>query len=301
MAVTMRDVARAAGVSIATVSFVLNRTPGQSIRPETADQVRAAAAELGYTPNRIARALREGSSRAVVLHAGTMTGGSLSSLIRGLDEELRENDHTLLVTYGDVRDDELLEAVAPRAVLDLDALYVTGAGDDEGGWADGIARHTTTQLDHLIGRGHRSIAYARGEDGMPALAELRTSHVREYLRRRALPQPPVVVVPPDRHSAAEAVGALLSAHPGVTAIAAFSDDVAIRVLAAAAVLGVRVPDDLAVIGFDESGLGALWTPSLTSVRIDAEGYGRRLARSALGLGEAPWPHDPSVVVKREST
>ena len=67
---TMRDVARASGVSPATVSFVMNDTPGQTISPETRTKVRRAAAELGYTAHPIARALREGASRIIVLDLG---------------------------------------------------------------------------------------------------------------------------------------------------------------------------------------------------------------------------------------
>jgi DNA-binding LacI/PurR family transcriptional regulator len=298
MAVTMRDVAARAGVSTATVSFVLNQTPGQHLRPETIDRVREAARSLGYTPNRIARALREGTSRLVLLQAGSTEGGSLPSMIRGLDGELRAHGHALLVTYGESDDEALLQAVAPRVVLGLEDLYLTfGSGDPARGWSEGLARHTATQLDYLVGRGHRRIAYAR--PAMPAapLAGLRLDHVREHLRRLGLPEPAVLTVADD---AASALEALRTEHPDVTAIAAFSDDTGLRVLAAAAACSLRVPDDLAVIGFDDAGLGDLWIPSLTSVRIDAEGYGRRLARSVLGLDPEQWVNDPSEVVVRGS-
>ena len=72
----------------------------------------------------------------------------------------------------------------------------------------------------------------------------------------------------------------------MTAVAAFDDDVALRVLAAARDLGLAVPGDLAVIGFDENEYGALATPALTTVHIDAEAHGRQAARAILGLDTA---------------
>ena len=83
--VTMKDVAHAAGVSPSTVSFVLNDTPGQSIRESTRERVRAAARELGYAPQGMARALREGRSRTVLLDVGAAEGSpSLDAFVAGM-------------------------------------------------------------------------------------------------------------------------------------------------------------------------------------------------------------------------
>jgi len=80
---TLKDVARASGVSTATVSFVLNATPGQTIPPATQERVRGAAAALGYQPHGLARALREGRSRIVLLAIGRVRGGrSLEGFIQ---------------------------------------------------------------------------------------------------------------------------------------------------------------------------------------------------------------------------
>src|SRR4051794_15670343 len=84
--VTIRDVAGAAGVSVATVSYVLNNTAGQTITERTRDRVRTAADALGYVPHSVARALREGMSRIVLLKVGDMLGGrSLNRFIVGMD------------------------------------------------------------------------------------------------------------------------------------------------------------------------------------------------------------------------
>jgi DNA-binding LacI/PurR family transcriptional regulator len=86
----------------------------------------------------------------------------------------------------------------------------------------------------------------------------------------------------------------------VTAVAAFDDDVAPRVLAAMRDPGLAAPGDLAVIGFDDNGYGALATPALTTVHIDAEAHGRQAARAILGLDAAGLSPAPGRVVVRES-
>jgi len=86
----------------------------------------------------------------------------------------------------------------------------------------------------------------------------------------------------------------------VTAVAAFDDDVALRVLAALHDLGLDAPADLAVIGFDATEHGALANPALTSVHIDAEAHGRRAARTLLGLDTADLSPAPGRVIVRAS-
>ncbi|WP_208322909.1 LacI family DNA-binding transcriptional regulator [Mumia sp. ZJ1417] len=300
MAVTIRDVAKAAGVSPATVSFVLNETPTQSLRPETRERVRAAAAALGYTPHRIARALREGVSRLVVFIAGDLHGGSTASMISGLESELREFDHRLVVLHGP-RDEDLLTALAPRAVLDYAVMDFADADLEGEGWVDGLARHASVQVDHLVDLGHRHLAIAYPAHGTGRLLEIRLHHIRTRLQAAGLPAPVELSVPDDRQEAAAGLTRLREQHPEVTAVAAYDDMTAIRVLAASTILGLRSPQDLAVIGFDESPFSSLWTPGLTTVRIDAEGYGRRAARLALGMPVGAWTHPPSQVVRRETT
>src|SRR5580693_9121936 len=95
--VTLNDVAAASGVSRATASFVLRDSPGQSISAATRERVREAAHALGYVPNGVARALREGTSRIVVLAIDpAMEGNYARSYIAGLDAELAAHEHVLL-------------------------------------------------------------------------------------------------------------------------------------------------------------------------------------------------------------
>lgn len=303
--VTLNDVAVASGVSRATASFVLNEAPNQSISLATKQRVREAAEELGYVPHGIARALREGSSRIVVLTIDPRLEVNYTrSFIRGLDSELDAHHHVLLVKYvhdTDDSDQRAIEALMPRAVLHFAEAYLTGHELDDGGWDNGgMAQNILIQVGHLAATGHRSFAAVGPLEGDP-IGHVRLAFLREAARRHALPEPDVVYLPADRSTAVELVQAFCVSHPDVTAFAGYSDDVALRLLAAASDLGLRIPDDIAVIGFDESEFGALASPALTTVFIDAREHGRLAARMALELDPSGITRHTGRLVLRGST
>jgi DNA-binding LacI/PurR family transcriptional regulator len=333
--VTLNDVAAASGVSRATASFVLRDSPGQSISAATSERVREAARALGYVPNGIARALREGTSRIVVLAIDPAIEGNYArSYIRGLDAELATHEYVLLVRYthgqhsaGEgglpdprLADLRLAEAISPRAVLRFGEPYLTGRelDDSGGGRRDGLAAHVAAQVGYLAARGHARIALA-----LPAL-DYPLRGVRQRFADQAaaaLGLPPLLpfalpaqardaagapasartaAAGSSRTGAGDALHAMLRAGGGVTAVAAADDDVALRVLAAMRSLGLSAPGDLAVIGFDDNGYGALSSPALTTVRIDAEAHGRQAARAILGLPAGDLSPVPGRIVIRES-
>ena len=303
---TLKDVARASGVSTATVSFVLNETPGQTIPPATKERVRAAAAALGYQPHGLARALREGRSRIVLLAIGRLRGGrSLEGFIQGMSAELQAHGYGLLVYPGassETGHADLVRDLRPHAVIDLAKIYAAPSDADDGGWVDGLAAHTLTQLGHLAERGHRSIAFAvPAEIDLDGLVSLRGRLAEEAGRRLGLDDVTSIAVPDAADDARDAVAALRREHPATTAIAAFDDEVALRVLAALADLALTAPNDLAVIGFDDSGVGATWRPALSTVRIDGRMFGRRGARALLGLPDEDSVSPPATVIVRETT
>ena len=303
--VTLNDVAAASGVSRSTVSFVLNDDPKQTISPATRDRVRRVAIELGYVPHGIARALREGSSRIVVLNVErTLEGNYSRSYIRGLDDELAAHDHVLLVRHGHSAPEatqQMLDVIAPRAVLRFGEAYLSGREleDSGGGWAGGLAAHINLQIGHLARRGHRQIAMALPDHDTP----ITRAHVRfaeQAIDALGLLRLREFTVPRPRDTGTEALRAFLETGSGVTAVAAFDDDVALRTLTAVQDLGLRVPEDLAVIGFDDTEYGSLVTPALTTVHIDAEAHGRLVARLALGLDTAGLTATPGSVIVRDS-
>ncbi|MGH3249251.1 MAG: LacI family DNA-binding transcriptional regulator [Trebonia sp.] len=339
--VTLNDVAAASGVSRATASFVLRDSPGQSFSAATRERVREAARTLGYAPNGLARALREGTSRIVLLTIDSALDGNYArSYIRGLDAELAAHEHVLLVRYSHPDAQEaaerlVLDTIVPRAVLRFGEPYLTGRelDDSGGGWRDGLAAHVAAQVGYLAARGHTRIALALPSLDTP-LRSVRQRFADQAAAALGLPpllsftMPAAGAVGDDgvggdgvggdtvgqsapgspgskapatfQTSAAYSLTAILATGGGVTAVAAFDDDVALRVLAAMRSLGLSAPGDLAVIGYDDNGYGALTTPTLTTVHIDAEAHGRQAARAVLGLPAAGLSLLPGQVVVRQS-
>ena len=188
--------------------------------------------------------------------------------------------------------------------------YLTGheLDDSGGGWRDGLAAHVAAQLGHLADRGHTRIALALPDRDTP-LRDVRQRFADQAAAALGLPPLPPLTLPGSRSNShpssrtdpADSLREFLAAHPGMTAVAAFDDDEALRVLAAMRSLGLNAPADLAVIGFDDNGYGALTSPTLTTVHIDAEAHGRQAARAVLGLDPDPG-HSPAPgrVVIRDS-
>jgi DNA-binding LacI/PurR family transcriptional regulator len=302
---TAKDVARASGVSQTTVSFVLNGAAGH-VSQETRERVQEAARSLGYVPNGSAQALRKGASRIVLLNIeGIPTGSSLGSYIRGLDGELASHHHVLLVLHGHLSSQALsdvAQAVSARAVIDL----------SDAGRADAIVADAETSLDvfsaqaevpvqYLVDRGHRHLATVMPDTPeLQALAGLRERLIRQATQAAGLAGHPTLVLPGDLDAARERVRVFRAEHPNVTAILAYNDDLALVTLAAMRHIGLRAPEDLAVIGFDDTPYGALFSPALTTVHIDAEALGRSAARSVLGLPAGDATPRPARVIVRES-
>ena len=278
---------------------------GKSIPEVTRERVREAARALGYVPHGIARALREGSSRVVVLSIDPGLESDYSrTFARGLDDELAAHGYMLLVRQGHAAAEpqrQVLDTISPRAVIRLPGNYLaTGHELDDGGWEGGYASNVLVQVQYLAGRGHASIAVVL-PDGDPPLGQVRTRFAREAAVMTGLPEPPVLIVPRSRPASVEAVRRFRAAHAAVTAMAAYDDDTALRVLAALRALGLNAPADQAVIGFGDAEYGALVDPALTTVHVDAEEHGRKAAREVLGLDAGPLPRfKPGRVIIRES-
>lgn len=301
---TLRDVAEASGVSQSTVSFVLNEVPNQTISQATRERVRNAAQKLGYVPNGIAKALMEGSSRIVVLNIDRPRQGRYAHhFIRGLDRELGLQGFVLLVRHGHSEpedDKQVVDVIAPRAVMRFGESYLSGheLEDAGGGWKNGLAAHVLLQLRHLVEHGHRQIALALPEE--EPFAGVRQRLATEVSEMLEVPAPRSLAIAADQARTELAVSELRRDKPEVTAIAAFDDMTALRTLAAMSALGLEAPADLAVIGFDETDYAALFKPSLTTIRMDAEGHGRLAARQILGMATDDIQTELGRVIRRES-
>ncbi|HLI24263.1 MAG TPA: LacI family DNA-binding transcriptional regulator [Acidimicrobiales bacterium] len=296
--VTRVDVAQHAGVSTAVVSYVLNGGP-RPVASDTRRRVEAAIDELGYRPNAIARALRSRRSRALGLVVSDISNPFMGELARSI--EVAAFEHGLSVLLGNTMVDEERQRRHLRHLVDrqVDGLLVVPVAPIDAGTIaelnDGRvpvvvldrpvpptpgSRHlraTTILADnaaggemaaaHLIGHGHRRVACLAGPPRMPPSTERLRGFERAVAAAGLDPAGcPVVRSSVNRGDGYRAARSLLRSGRPPTAVFAISDEQAIGVLRAAFESGLRVPDDLAVAGFDGIGEGAYCTPGLTTVR-----------------------------------
>lgn len=317
--VTSADVARESGVSRTTVSYVLNGTPGTSVSEATRRRVLDTAARLGYAPSAAARTLRSGRSDLVLcVLPDWPVGPVVETMLDHLADDLAERGLSVLVHHvrGDRPLADLWRAVTPRTVVGLSAfdpedvramrragIQVVDTSSDEPGAEDPQPHIGRLQVERLVDGGRTRIGYATTADRrVSQFAEQRLSGVREACAERGLADPVVLPVDVDAASGRSAVAAWREA--GVTGVAAYNDEVAFAVLAGARAAGLRVPEDLAVVGVDDVPLAALSAPPLTTVTqsIDREAaYLAARVRAALDGGPPPRrPADVPRIVPRDS-
>jgi DNA-binding LacI/PurR family transcriptional regulator len=296
--VTMRDVARAAGVSQPLVSIVFRNAPGAS--GETRAHVLAVAAELGYRRDERARLLRQGHSRLLGvafepvqpfhgeildgLHAAAQEHGYdvvLSAVTphRGEDAAvealLRDRCEALILLGSALPPDRLERIGATLPVVSVTRALITRACDSV---ATDDHRGAVLAVEHLIRRGHRRIAYI--DANREAGGQGRRLGYRDAMAAAGLTDQTLIV--PGGASEAEGAAALthlLERDPAPTAVIAFNDRCAIGVIGQARALGRSVPEDLSVIGFDNSEQASLPYISLTTLAQDP----RLLARTAVDM------------------
>lgn len=295
MTVTSADVARHAGLSRATVSQVLN---GHADRfaADTAERVLRAAEELGYEPSAAGRMLRRGTSDFVIaLVPNTTFGGNLQDIFDSVTRLLTEHGLTLVLrlsTQSPASLDRLLAGMRPRAVLSLQPF-----SEDERQILDqrGIAYFDTStggnlnyeigrvQAEHLVDRGFRQLAFAHlADERQDPYGDDREAAVRDVAREAGLPTPFVISLGIDLEEAASALDQLTVG----TGVACYNDDVAIALLTAARKRGWRVPEELGLIGMDNTPLAKVMDPRLTTVGYNLETVAQFSAAAALGLPPA---------------
>lgn len=322
---TSADVAREAGVSRSTVSFVLNGTPGQTIPEATRRRVRDAAARLRYAPSAEARTLSRGRSDVVLLYGAPQqpVTAAIGAFVEHLSAEFAAAGLTMLVhPWARRPDGDAWTAVTPVAVLawdvpadDVAAMRGNGVGAvvSLGDAADPVARWlwgaredgvAAVQVERLARAGHRRLGYAPPLDGRLAdAAARRLAALRRACAARGLPGPLVHAAGDDVRPATDAVAAWRAAVPAVTGVCAHDDVAALAVLAGLRAAGLSAPRDLAVVGVGDSPAAALADPPLTMVAVDAQASARHVAAVVTGLlagRELPDPPDAVQLVERAS-
>lgn len=315
--VTSVDVAREAGVSQATVSYVLNKDPRQCITPETQTRVEEAARRLGYQPYAPARALRSGKSKIVlVVWEISVIEAAISSVIEKLTSAVAEIGYSLVWQVGFQSErvplpthlaPEVVVALAdvndPAVMASLQRFNAPIFTLAERGW---LAKGTCVQITHLLRKGPRPIVYATTEKPqLQQFARAREEMARQMCQEWGLPAPYVVTVPQAREGARQALSKLLTELPRPFAICAYNDDVALATLAALADLHISVPDEVSVIGHDNTMIAELSVPSLTSVGMQTDLLTNYLIESVLALCQGgtikEFPGFEPEVIERAST
>ncbi|MCC8250501.1 LacI family DNA-binding transcriptional regulator [Saccharothrix luteola] len=313
MRVTLKDIARAAGVSIMTVSNVINGKHDR-VSAETVERVRRIVAELGYVPNGSARSLAANSSRLIGLLVPAASEVSLAisphniAIVGHIERRLRKRGyHLLLRGVSDTA--EIGEALRSWS---LDGAVLLGFLDEEIGRLQRRVTGTTPVLaidsysdnplttgvrtddftgahlatTHLLSLGHRRIVFAA-----PSFTEVGVVHERflgfhaELRDAGVSPQDCPTETVDTKDDGIELGRRLLASHPEATAVFATADILAIGIIEGLHAIGVPVPERVSVVGFDDLDISAYITPMLTTVAQDIVGKATHAVDRLLDLAE----------------
>ena len=296
---TIREIASAAGVSIATVSRVINGRP--DVAPETREAVLQVVRDHGFSTNRSARALSGGRTGLVGVTLPIVQAAYFAFILAGSAEALYEQDMRVVLCptlHEHEREitllDRLMHGTTDGAVLmlpeetneELKALQRMGypfvVADPRVPLDDGIpavsAAHAAgarAAVEHLLGLGHRRIGAITGPPAWMATTERLQGYKGALAAAGVMPDPALIIQSNFETAGGEsAARRLLAAKERPTAIFAFNDNAAVGVLNVARELRLRVPEDLSVVGFDDSEQAAIVTPALTTVRQPLAEMGR---------------------------
>ncbi|QBJ89216.1 LacI family transcriptional regulator [Streptomyces seoulensis] len=311
---TMADVARHAGVSVATVSHVLNAT--RPVRPATRDAVLRAIDELGYIHNTLARSLVTSRTHSVGLAVSAISNPYFTEILQGVEAEALATGYGLLI--ADPHDDPghelsvvrmlherrvdgviIAPSAEPSALLayldraDIPAVFLDRLVDEaeepayDQVCADGVAP-VRELVGHLAALGHRRIALVAGLAGLSTTTE-RVDGYRQGLDAAGLPFDPALLA--HGHSASEgarhATERLLASPGRPTAVIAANNAMTIGALQALRDAELRIPEDVALVSFDDFEWADLFSPSLTAVRQPSRDLGGLALRLLLERLDTP--------------
>jgi LacI family transcriptional regulator len=301
---TIKDVAREAKVSVATVSRAFNDSG--PVSEETRQRIRDVAERLRYSPHGVARSLITSTTHTIGTLLPELYGEFYAELIRGMDQAARRSGYYLLVSSSRDAQDEFEAALrAMRGRVDgliamsphLDAASVLAnvptalptvllncavSGDGYDAFTIENHRGAYDMVRHLLGVGHRAIAMITGAAGTYDASE-RLRGYRKAMREAGIDVPNEWELAGDFSEASghRAVESLLALDPRPTAIFAANDSMAIGAMSALREAGLRVPEDMAVAGFDDIPIARYTSPPLTSVHVSIAELGGRAVETLL--------------------
>ena len=310
--VSIKDVAREAGVSTTTVSYVLNEITTQTISGETAQRVRDAANKLGYVPNLNARSLTSRRTNLIgIVIPQTEPGREFmfdnpfyGALLSSLEYNARKSGYHLLLTgpgighsyisiarnrgvdgivivgsYPTSSLDELHQLSIPVVLVDTyvkdEAFHTIGIDDREGG---------RMAVRYLLSQGHRRIAFVSGDVQEHGVMQKRFLGYQDAMKEAGLPLTPGLVHAGDVsfHHGLMAAREICRDHQEVTAIFAAADILGAGVIKGLRRAGKKVPEDMSVMGFDDLDLAQICDPSLTTIHQDIAAKGAAAIQMILG-------------------
>lgn len=318
------------GLSRAAISRVLNRVPAaKAIPPATQERIFAAAREFNYRPNVLARSLRRGHSMTIGVLVPEISEGYATGVLAGVEQGLLQAGYAFFLCSHHHHQEAVERAqtmLVERAVDGIVAIDTTlvqhgllptvtvSCPDRTSGTTDIVLDHRSgavAAIKHLHELGHREIAVVKGQ-GFSSDTEPRWQAIVEAAEGLGLRLDPRAVVSlegdaPTHEPGYQATRLLLAGGVAFTALFAFNDVSAIGAVRALREAGLRVPEDVSVVGFDDVQSAAFQNPALTTVRQPLHAMGRLAAEEVVraiagggGLGEEPLVVQPELVV-REST
>lgn len=327
------DVAKEAGVSAATVSYVLNNTPGQTISEPTARRVREAAKKLGYVRNAAAQTLARGKSGFVIVDTSDFATQESASLFAGpILETLRELKYEPFMTWWprsngtQERDERLLGlarvtnpdiviTVLPLAQQEKEALEGLGVDSvvsvvaTQEVFKPALEIPVKTQVEHLAIKGHTHILFAASSnDELAPAIDIRSRAGKSQAELKGLTWTDLPRHT-NAHDLAQTLRDVMETSPDATAICAYNDVDALTALFACHLAGVAVPERMAVIGADNETFGQWSYPTLTTVSYkfhienpDRDSFNEHIQQSGtMGFMSNPSDVVRPYLIERDST
>ncbi len=329
---TLRTIARKAGVSATTVSRALGNREG--INPETRKKILSIANELGYTPNHLARSLKVGKTKTVGVIVSDISNPFFSVVIDGIEKTFREKGYSILLCDSD--EDVRLESKATETLLQrrVDGVIITPV--DESTFSARfcilqkagipcvlLARYVKglpvsyvvaddvlggfIATEHLIQKGHKKILYLAGPSHLTTSQE-RLEGYRKALNRYRLKEVGCLIqfTKAKMEDGYQVVKKFLDRQMEFTAIASFNDYLAFGALRALRERNLKIPEDVAVVGYDDVEFAEIALVPLTTVRISGSELGNRAAKLLLSYlkGKVEKPQKVIIMpelILREST
>lgn len=311
---TLNDVARKAGVSTATVSRCLNDP--QRVVEATRERVLSAVDALGYTPNFAARVMAAKRSFTIGAIIPTMDNAIFARGLQAFQEEIHKRGYTLLVSssaYEPETEEEQIRTLVARGAdglllighdrkshiydyLDLQKVpalvawsFIPGERTPSVGFDNRQAMADLTT--EVIGLGHTRIAVISGISRGNDRALLRVAGIRDALSRSGISPDdlPIIETPYGIENGADAFLRLMSHDTRPTAVLCGNDVLAVGAIRQARDMGIRVPEDVSVTGFDDIELAGIAQPGLTTVHVPHREMGRRAAIELTGMIEQNTP------------